>query len=250
MTHSITPANADIFDVTVATSGAQAHGLSLQDQRRLGQQLCLIYRGVADNPVPEAIRLTAERLELAVAKARCADVEFRRDLVGAAPNLRAFAISLTHNSDRAADLVQDTLLRGWAKRRYFQPGTNLHAWLFTILRNAFFSEHRKRSREVQDTGQSYAARLTTAPAQADHLHLQDLQVALGRLSADQREALLLITAEGLSYAQAAVVCECAVGTVKSRVNRGRVRLAGLLSYTEGDLAADNIMQAALARSRS
>jgi RNA polymerase sigma factor (sigma-70 family) len=134
-------------------------------------------------------------------------------------------------------------------RGRFQPGTNLHAWLFTILRNAFFAEHRKRAREVGDSDGSYAAGLTTAPVQADKLHLQDLQTALRRLSAHQREALLLITAEGLSYEDAAAICKCAVGTVKSRVNRARTRLAELLSYTDGDLAADHIMQAALTRPR-
>jgi RNA polymerase sigma-70 factor, ECF subfamily len=102
---------------------------------------------------------------------------------------------------------------------------------------------------VGDSDGSYAARLATAPVQADKLHLQDLQTALRRLSADQRQALLLVTVDGLSYDDAAAVCKCAVGTVKSRVNRARRRLAELLSYTDGDLAADHVMQAALTRPR-
>ena len=220
------------------------------DSERLGQNLRSHFEAPAAAPLPEQLRTALGLLELAL-KAREArvELEFRRDLIGAVPNLRAFAISLAHNADRADDLVQETLMRGWNKRGRFQPGTNLHAWLFTILRNAFFAEHRKRAREVGDSDGSYAAGLTTAPVQADKLHLQDLQTALRRLSAHQREALLLITAEGLSYEDAAAICKCAVGTVKSRVNRARTRLAELLSYTDGDLAADHIMQAALTRPR-
>ena len=246
---SITPVQGDAFAATVATARPKAPGLSLLAQQRVGQHLCLVYRGMSSDPMPDAIRIATERLESAVAELQRSDREFQRDLAGALPNLRAFAISLTHNSDRAADLVQDTMLRGWAKRRYFQTGTNLHAWLFTILRNSFFSEYRKRSREVQDTDGRHAARLTTAPAQVDQLHLQDLQAAIARLSADQRDALLLVAVEGLPYAQAADLCGCAVGTVKSRVNRARIRLVELLSYSEADWAADHVVQAALAPSR-
>jgi len=216
----------------------------LQDQ--LGRKLRSIYATYDVAPLPDLIRIALERLELVlVARDQRFESEFRQNLTGAASNLRAFGISLTHNPDRADDLVQETLMRAWNKRERFQPGTNLHAWLFTILRNAFFSEQRKRKREVQDSDGSHAARLTTAPDQTDRLHLHDVWTAFRRLNAEQQQALLLVALEGLSYEQAAANCECAVGTVKSRVNRARIRLVKLLEHADGDLA-DKVMQAVLA----
>ena len=153
----------------------------------------------------------------------------RNLLVDAIPNLRAFAISLTGNHSLAADLVQDTLLKAWSHRQDFQEGTNLRAWLFTILRNTYFSGIRKSRREVQDIDGEAAGRLVSLPEQLGHLEFEDFRAALQELSADQREALLLVGAEGFSYEEAAAVCGCAVGTVKSRVNRARLRLAELMS---------------------
>lgn len=170
---------------------------------------------------------------------------FRRAIMALVPNLRAFAISLTRNGDRADDLVQETILRAWAKNRMFVRGTNLNAWLFTILRNAYYSEYRKRAREVKDDGGISAARLTSLPAQQDRLNLQDLWSALDRIPVEQREALILVGAESLSYDEAAAICGCAVGTVKSRVNRGRNRLAELLDYERGDFASDAAAQSVL-----
>lgn len=168
------------------------------------------------------------------------------ELRAAIPNLRAFAMSLCGNRDYADDLVQDTLMRAWAKMDCFQAGPNLHAWLFTILRHVFYSDRRKRRREVEDADGSYASRLTTIPGQEARLDLEDLQKALMKLSADQREALLLVGAEGLSYEEAAVICGCVLGTMKSRVNRARTRLAALLSVGSGsDLWTDKIILAAL-----
>ena len=170
----------------------------------------------------------------------------REQLLAAIPSLRAFAISLCGNPDRADDLVQDTLMKAWSHMDRFERGTNLNAWLFTILRNGFFSEHRKRVREVEDGDGSYAATLTTAPDQLSHLDFDDLRRALLKLPADQREAVLLVGAQGFSYEDAAEICGCAVGTIKSRVNRARSRLAELLSLdTEGDLASDSLFMAAL-----
>lgn len=170
----------------------------------------------------------------------------REQLLAAIPSLRAFAISLCGNPDRADDLVQDTLMKAWSHMDRFERGTNLNAWLFTILRNGFFSEHRKRVREVEDGDGSYAATLTTAPDQLSHLDFDDLRRALLKLPADQREAVLLVGAQGFSYEDAAGICGCAVGTIKSRVNRARSRLAELLSLdTEGDLASDSLFMAAL-----
>ena len=172
----------------------------------------------------------------------------RDELLAAIPNLRAFAISLCGNRDSADDLVQDTLMRAWSNMDRYTAGTNLHAWLFTILRNSFFSQHRKIVREVEDADGFYANRLSTAPEQQAHLDLQDFQRALMKLSADQREALLLVGAEGYSYEEAARICGCAEGTIKSRVNRARNRLAELLGLANGgDLGVDQVVMAALPR---
>ena len=151
-------------------------------------------------------------------------------------------MSLCGNRDYADDLVQDTLMRAWGKMDRFQAGTNLHAWLFTILRNLFHSEYRKRRREVEDADGKYAAALSVQPEQMPHLDFEDLQKALARLPHDQREALLLVGASGFSYEQAAEICGCAVGTIKSRVNRARNRLAELMHFTdmEEDLGPDRV----------
>jgi RNA polymerase sigma-70 factor, ECF subfamily len=168
------------------------------------------------------------------------------ELRAALPSLRAFAMSLCGNRDSADDLVQDTLVRAWSKMDRFQVGTNLNAWLCTILRNIFYSDYRKRVREVEDADGSYAGRLFSIPDQEAHLALEDFQRALMTLSADQREALLLVTVEGFSYEEAAEICGCVLGTVKSRVNRARTRLADLLSFeNEDDLGPDKIILAAL-----
>jgi RNA polymerase sigma-70 factor (ECF subfamily) len=137
------------------------------------------------------------------------------ELRAAIPNLRAFAMSLCGNRDHADDLVQDTLMRAWAKMDRFEASTNLHAWLFTILRNHFHSEYRKRKREVEDADGIYAGRLCSSPDQEVRLDLEDLQRALMKLSADQREALLLVSVEGFSYEQAAEIV--AVSLAPSRV---------------------------------
>jgi len=150
-------------------------------------------------------------------------------MVSAIPNLRAFAVSLTGDPQRANDLVQDTLLKAWANRDKFEIGTNLKAWLFTILRNTFFSDHRRRRREVQDCDGVAAGQLVSPPEQYGHLDLADFRKALAQLPPDQREALLLIGAEGFSYEEAAAIAGCAVGTVKSRVNRARGRLVEQLA---------------------
>ena len=158
------------------------------------------------------------------------DSSLRDDLVAAIPNMRAFAISLCGNRDRADDLVQEALVKAWNHLSSFQEGTNLKAWLFTILRNAYFSELRKTKREVADSDGQLAARLSVPPEQQGHLDLIDLNRALAKLPPDQREALILVGAEGFSYEDAATISACAVGTVKSRVNRARTRLAELMGH--------------------
>ena len=153
----------------------------------------------------------------------------RDDILASVPSLRAFAISLSGNGDRADDLVQETLLRAIANIDSFQPGSNLPAWLFTILRNLFRSEYRKRWREVEDADGSYAETLKSQPEQTSHVEFKEFTAALSKLPEDQREALILIGASGFSYEEAAEICGCAVGTIKSRVARGRVALEQLLS---------------------
>ncbi|HEY4847038.1 MAG TPA: sigma-70 family RNA polymerase sigma factor [Methylocella sp.] len=155
------------------------------------------------------------------------------DLLSVIPNLRAFAVSLCGNLDRADDLVQETLVKAWSNIGSFVEGTNLRAWLFTILRNIYYSEYRKRRREVADPDGTFAAKLATAPAQSGHMDLLDFRAALQQLPSDQREALILIGASGLSYEEAAGICGAAIGTMKSRVNRARSRLAEMLSITSG-----------------
>jgi len=162
------------------------------------------------------------------------DEAVRKAVLGAVPSLRAFAISLCGNVDRADDLVQETLLRALANIDSFQPGTNMSAWLFTILRNHFRSEYRKRRREVEDSDGRYAETLKSQPDQLGHVEFNEFRVALGQLPADQREALVLVGASGFSYEEAAHICGCAVGTIKSRVNRARTRLAELMSIEGTD----------------
>ena len=171
----------------------------------------------------------------------------REAMLAAVPSLRAFAISLSGNIDRADDLVQETLLRAIANIDSFQPGTNMSSWMFTILRNLFRSEYRKRRREVEDTDGSYAESLKTHPEQNSRLEFQEFRAALAKLPPDQREALILVGASGFSYEEAAAICECAVGTIKSRVNRARTRLADLLSI-EGaeDFGPDQSTRAIMA----
>jgi RNA polymerase sigma-70 factor (ECF subfamily) len=175
------------------------------------------------------------------------DPALRDAMLAAVPSLRAFAISLSGNVDRADDLVQETLLRAIANIESFQPGTNMSAWMFTILRNLFRSEYRKRRREVEDTDCSYADTLKSHPEQGSHLEFKEFKSALAKLPPDQREALILVGASGFSYEEAAAICECAVGTIKSRVNRARTRLADLLSIESAeDFGPDHTTRAILA----
>jgi len=174
------------------------------------------------------------------------DPALRDQMLAAVPSLRAFAISLSGNVDRADDLVQETLLRALANIQSFQPGTNMPAWLFTILRNLFRSEYRKRRREVEDSDGSYAESLKTHPEQTSHVEFKEFSAALAKLPDDQREALILVGASGFSYEEAAEICGCAVGTIKSRVNRARTRLANLLNIENpNDFGPDRATRAVL-----
>ena len=174
------------------------------------------------------------------------DQEFRDGLLGSIPKLRAFAVSMTNDRARADDLVQETLSRAWANQHQFQAGTNLMAWLYTILRNELYSTMRRRRREVEDAEGVHAARLAVQPNQQSALDVTNLKEALTKLPPDQRESLLLVGAEGLSYEEAAQICNVRVGTVKSRVNRARTRLVQLLQVTnEDDFGPDARTNAAM-----
>lgn len=173
--------------------------------------------------------------EIAIPEEREAlsDSDFKRELAAVIPHLRAFGRSLSGNRDLADDLVQETLLKAWAARSRFQAGTNMRAWTFIILRNHYLSQMR-RSRFRGEWDDLTADRLLAAPAGQDkHIELADMQRALLQLPQPQREALILVGAGGFAYEEAAEICGVAVGTIKSRVARGRAALEQMMD--SGDL---------------
>ena len=153
----------------------------------------------------------------------------RSAMLEAMPQLRTFAISLCRDRDRANDLTQEAFLLAWSNIEKFKAGSNMMGWLFTILRNQYYTDHRKRRREVEDVDGIYAETLVVEPGQIAHLEHEDLRAALAELPNDMRKAVMLVGVEGASYDQAAQACDCSVGTVKSRVHRARARLAARLS---------------------
>ncbi|QDH32979.1 sigma-70 family RNA polymerase sigma factor [Porphyrobacter sp. YT40] len=175
--------------------------------------------------------------------------DFKRELTEVVPHLRAFARGLCGRPDVADDLVQETLLKAWAAQERFEPGTSMRAWTFVILRNAYLTDMRRnRFRGEYDEG--VAERILTAPAgQEEPIHLSDLHRALLTLPAERREALLLVGAGGFSYEEAAAICGCAVGTIKSRVGRARAALSEMLTSgnipqrsTDDDIAHSAILE--------
>ncbi|MDE1467162.1 sigma-70 family RNA polymerase sigma factor [Aurantiacibacter sp. D1-12] len=158
---------------------------------------------------------------------------FKRELTEVVPHLRAFARGLCGRPDMADDLVQEALLKAWAAQERFEPGTSMRAWTFVILRNAYLTDMRRnRFRGEYDEG--VAERILTAPAsQEEPIHLSDLHRALLTLPPERREALLLVGAGGFSYEEAANICGCAVGTIKSRVGRARATLSSMIQ--DGDI---------------
>jgi RNA polymerase sigma-70 factor (ECF subfamily) len=163
---------------------------------------------------------------------------WRDDMVGLIPALRAFAWSLCRNGSDADDLVQETLVKAWAHRDRFEPDTNLRAWLFTILRNTYYTAVVRRRREVADPGELMAANLSSEATQDWTVTLTTMRQALDTLPPEHREALILVGAAGLTYEEAAEICKCPLGTIKSRVNRARIRLLKLL---DADDAADVLL---------
>ncbi|WP_208351509.1 RNA polymerase sigma factor [Pseudaestuariivita rosea] len=161
-------------------------------------------------------------------------IDPREELVEHLPAMRAFAVSLTRNRAAADDLVQDAVVKAWSNMDKFQAGTNMRAWLFTILRNTFYSNRRKLKREVEDIDGVHAAQLSQKPAHDGRLQMNDFHVAFDQLPDEQREALILVGASGFAYDEAAEMCGCAVGTIKSRVKRARKRLAELMHLNEDE----------------
>jgi RNA polymerase sigma-70 factor (ECF subfamily) len=156
------------------------------------------------------------------------DLDPRDELVTHLPALRAFALSLTRNRATADDMMQDTVLKAWSNMEKFQTGTNMRAWLFTILRNNFYSSRRKLNREVADVDNVFSETLAVKPDHDGRMQMADFKEALNQLPDEQREALILVGASGFAYEEAAEMCGVATGTIKSRVNRARAKLTELL----------------------
>jgi RNA polymerase sigma-70 factor (ECF subfamily) len=159
-------------------------------------------------------------------KTHDASDDFRTQMVALIPSLRAFARGLCGNRELADDLAQEAMMRAWAAHESFTPGTNFRAWMFMILRNQFYTTMRKNSRM---TSWDPERLLVEAPPQQHHIHMTDVEKALQKLPAEQREILMLVGAGGASYEEAAEITGCAIGTVKSRLARGRVALAALIN---------------------
>ncbi|MEZ5938537.1 MAG: sigma-70 family RNA polymerase sigma factor [Hyphomonadaceae bacterium] len=169
---------------------------------------------------------------------------FRDELTALIPHLRAFARSLCNDATLADDLAQEALLKAWKSREAYIPGTNMKAWAFTILRNHFYSETRRSWRRQPLDPEVAEATLVAADDPAAALDLLSIRNAMNLLSADQREALILVGAGGMSYEEAASVCGCAVGTVKSRVSRARKALEEIISQNGAGYSSDDSLNAA------
>jgi RNA polymerase sigma-70 factor (ECF subfamily) len=203
----------------------------------LGRQLQIIYASVTMEEQPHKLLDMIAQLDVVLAtQDKHAASVFRDDLLAALPGLRTFAMSLVANSARADDLVQETLLKAWASQHRFLPGTNLMAWLFTILRNQFYTECRKAKREVEDADGAEAAKIITLPSQEHGIELQKVWTLLEKLPPAQREALLLVAGQGLTYEAAANLLGTQTGTMKSRVSRARAFLSESLKMA-GDRAS-------------
>ena len=174
---------------------------------------------------------------------------FKRDLVGLIPHLRAFARTLCGDAAAADDLAQDAIMKAWDARASFQIGTNMKAWTFMILRNQFYSEKRRSWRQSQLDQEAAERTLVAADDPESPVALDEMRLALGMLPTEQREALILVGAGGFAYEEAADICNCAVGTVKSRVSRARRALQAILeqgAYDRDGRPAGDAMRSILA----
>lgn len=160
------------------------------------------------------------------------DNDFRLGLIEAIPRMRGYARALCRRQHLADDLVQETLLKAWEHRNNLNDSSAMKSWLFAILRNAYFASKHRARREIEDVDGAYALQVGVPATQAYDLEVAVVMTALDSLDAPQREALLLVCVEGLSYADAAEICRCKVGTIKSRVNRGRHELQSVLDRAD------------------
>ena len=177
------------------------------------------------------------------------DEAFRRELVALIPQLRAFARTLAGDPTAADDLAQDAMMKAWDARASFEIGTNMKAWTFMILRNQFYSEKRRSWRQAQLDQDAAERTLVAVDDPAGPIALDELRLGLGMLPPEQREALILVGAGGFAYEEAAEICDCAVGTVKSRVSRARRALHAILdegNYERDGAAAGDAMRSILA----
>jgi RNA polymerase sigma-70 factor, ECF subfamily len=170
------------------------------------------------------------------------EAAFHAQLVAIIPSLRSFARGLCGGRDMAEDLAQDTVMRAWSARKRFLVGSNFRAWMFTIMRNQFYTSIRKSGRSVVCDPEMAERVLVSEATQQAGLHVQDVAAALQKLPAEQREVLMLVGAQGVAYEEAANIIGCAVGTVKSRVARGRAALSKLLEGDEQDAGAVQVQQ--------
>lgn len=161
-------------------------------------------------------------------------VPVEQQIVECLPKLRAFALSLTYNTTAAEDLIQETALKAFANLDKYREGTNLIAWLFTIMRNSFHTQYRRNKRMVEDADGSWAAKLASSPSQDDHIDCQMMRAALTQVPDKLREALFMVAVSGLSYEEAGRIMNVACGTIKSRVHRARKLLGQLLAIESLD----------------
>ena len=186
-----------------------------------------------------------------VERSAAEDAAFKSELVGLIPHLRAFARSLTGDATSADDLAQDAMMKAWDARGSFQMGTNMKAWTFMILRNQFYSERRRAWRAIQLDQEAAERTLVAVDNPEAQVALDELRQGLAMLPAEQREALILVGAGGFAYEEAADICGCAVGTVKSRVSRARRALQAVLAeggYERDGAAAGDAMRSILEES--
>jgi RNA polymerase sigma-70 factor, ECF subfamily len=223
-----------MYSSMISDEPSQDEGLPRHVQEQIGRRLGEL--------IPRADTVDADtRLGRVLLRLRAAllDAEAERqitkafgdELIALVPRLRRFALLRTGTTAEADDMVQATLMRAWEHRSKFEDGTNLVAWLFTILRNTHLNQRKRLRREVEDVEGAIAGALSSAPDQEHRIALFELQAALDALPDEQRETLLLVTVEGLRHEEAAAILNCQVGTVKSRVSRARERLATALGLS-------------------
>ncbi|OYU15057.1 MAG: RNA polymerase subunit sigma-70 [Alphaproteobacteria bacterium PA4] len=201
--------------------------------RDIGAFLRIAYAQAEAAPLPDVFvdllsRLGADEPTVEPPRDGLSDTEFKRQLGEVIPKLRIYARSICSGGDIADDLVQETLMKAWTARGRFQAGTNMRAWTYVILRNHYFSQLR-RARFKGEWDDLTADALLAEPAnQEAHVALSDVQRGMLQLPALQREALMLVGAGGMSYEEVAAICECPIGTIKSRVGRARAALVAMI----------------------